>query len=340
MDKNLWGREIAVLLNENARKVSKQIIVNVRRFVPEAQLYISKSLDDAQDSIRDMMNRNFTHVVCGGGDGTVVETINMLRKALQENGGSDLDMPKLGFLKLGTGNAWSGLLGMDSGKNSLPKMGHSEKWRLQRFNLLESENRVFHFAGMGWDAAVLNDYYLFKNKFYDAAPIMRKWMNSLIGYFASMFTKTIPEQLLHNETPRVRLIARTPEAYRISHGMPPMPIKIKPGETLYEGPANVLGAGTTTDYGFKLRAFPFAHTMENFMNFRIVKASLFECLTHMRSIWDGTWTSPNFIDMLVKNVTVESDRPMPFQIGGDAAGMRNRVDFSVADLTVQVLSLA
>jgi len=41
----------------------------------------------------------------------------------------------------------------------------------------------------------------------------------------------------------------------------------------------------------------------------------------------------------VKDVSIEVDRPLPMQIGGDPCGMRDRWDLSISDLSVQVLDL-
>lgn len=335
---NLWGRDIAVLLNQNARKVTRKIVTNVQQFVPEAQLYISRSLDEGQELIRDIVQRDYTHLVCGGGDGTIVETINQLRNAFIEAGRSLSEMPKLGFLKLGTGNAWSAWLGADSGKRSLPRMAISDRWKLRRVNLVESENRLYHFAGMGWDAAILNDYVAMKQRLTNT-PLAR-WMAGLSGYLISTFGKTAPEQIMRRDRPKVRVIAQSSEVYAVSAGNPPVPLHIRPGETLYEGPANAIGAATTPHYGYKLKAFPFARKMDDFMNFRIVKAGVMELIFNWHKIWQGTWKSPNLIDFLVRDVTIEADRPMPLQIGGDAAGERDTLRMTISPLAVNVLDLS
>lgn len=332
-----WDNNIAVILNANARRVRKNIITRVRRFVPESQLYISKTIEEGQELVRDIMQKRFTHLVCGGGDGTLVEIINQVRRSLHEMGGTDADMPKLGFLKLGTGNGWAQLLGSDNGKRSLPRMADSQNWKMTRFNLLESDQRLFHFAGMGWDAAVLNDYYLFKEKF-GRGPF-KKLFTGLHGYLTSMICKTIPEQFMARNRPQIRVVNRSPEVYEMRLNQPARRVPIGIGETLYEGPVGVFGGSTTPYYGFKMVAFPFARTKEGFMNFRVVRSSLFEVVSHWHSVFTGKWQSANFMDWLVKDVSIEVDRPLPIQIGGDPVGLRDRWDLSVSDVSVQVLDL-
>jgi diacylglycerol kinase family enzyme len=336
MDK-FWDRDVAVILNANARKVSNRIVERVKRFVPEAQLYVSKTLDEGQDYVREIVKRNYSHLVLGGGDGTLVEIINQLRKSLREFGQSDSAMPKLGFLKLGTGNGWAGMMGVDNGKRSLPKMANPDDWRMTSFNLLETEDRLFHFAGMGWDAKILADYNQFKQRF-GFGPFKR-FVSGLQGYLASMIVKTIPQQLMEREPPHIRVINQDPEIFECRLNQAPRPLSIGVGDTLYEGPANVFGGSTTPYYGFNLTAFPFARAKEGFMNFRIVSSGVFDCLSHWRGIFAGTYQPAGFKDFLAKRVTVELDKPRPIQMGGDAAGFRERWDLAVSDLSVQVLDL-
>jgi diacylglycerol kinase family enzyme len=336
MDK-FWDREIAVILNANARKVSNRIVDSVKKFVPEAQLYVSKTMEEGQEYVREIVKRNYSHLVLGGGDGTLVEIINQLRKSLRDLGHGDAAMPKLGFLKLGTGNGWAGMLGVDNGKRTLPKIANPDDWRLTRFNLLESDDRLFHFAGMGWDASILNDFFLFRQKF-GRGPLKR-FFGGLQGYLASMIFKTIPEQLMERDRTRIRVINQDPEVFECKLDQPPRPLNIGVGETLYEGPANVFGGSTTPYYGFNLTAFPFARAKEGFMNFRVVSAGVIDLMMHCRKIFAGTYQPSTFKDFLAKRVTIEVDKPRPFQIGGDPCGLRDRLDLAVSDLSVQVLDL-
>jgi diacylglycerol kinase family enzyme len=333
----IWDKNIAVILNANARKVTTKLVSRVKNFVPEAQLYVSKTIDEGQEYVRDIVRRGYSHVVLGGGDGTVVEILNQFRNSLREFGKNELHMPKLGFLKLGTGNAWAGMLGSDNGKNTLSRMAAHAKWRLRRFNLLEADQRLCHFSGMGWDATILNDYHSMRDRF-GVGPL-RKWFGGFGGYLTSIALKTIPAQIFR-KPPMIRVINRSAEVYACSGVDQARPLAIKPGDTLYEGPANVFGGSTTPYYGFGLAAYPFARVKEGFMNFRVVTASVFECVANSVKIFRGAYRSPRFIDFLAKDVTIESDRPMPLQIGGDVRGLRDRWDLSVADFSVQVLDLS
>ena len=333
----LWDKDIVVILNANARKVTNKIVGRVKNFVPEAQLYVSKTVEEGQEYVRDIVRRGYSHVVLGGGDGTVVEVLNQLRNSLREVGKTDLHMPKLGFLKLGTGNAWSGMLGSDNGKKTLARMATRAKWQLQRFNLLEADQRLCHFSGMGWDATILRDYHYMKGKF-GIGPLKRVFAG-FGGYIATLALKTIPEQLLRKQ-PNIRVISRSGEVYACEGVDRARPLAIKAGETLYEGPASVFGGSVTPYYGFGLTAFPFARVKEGFMNFRVVTASVLECVLNSYRIFHGTYRAPSFIDFLAKDVTIVAEEPLPLQIGGDLRGLRDRWDLSVADFSVQVLDLS
>jgi diacylglycerol kinase family enzyme len=331
-----WANEVAVILNANAKRVSDKLVTGMRKFVPESQLYISKTLEEGQGLIREILQKNYTHVVLGGGDGTVVEIINQLRKSLAEMGGTDEDMPKLAFLRLGTGNAWSRFMGMDNGKKAMSRMASTDDWRISRFNLLETEKRCAHFAGMGWDANILADYFAIKERLGDS-PFSRVF-TGIQGYLASMSLRTIPQQMI-NATPNIRVINQSDEVFEMRHFRPPRLLNIAKGETLYEGPANVFGAATTPYYGYNMVAYPFALTKEGYMNFRVVSAGLWECVSNWHAIFTGGWQSPNLRDYLVQKVSIEVDRLLPVQVGGDLFGHRDKWDLSVSDLSVQVLDL-
>jgi diacylglycerol kinase family enzyme len=154
-----------------------------------------------------------------------------------------------------------------------------------------------------------------------------------------MLFKTIPEQLFTRDRPKIRVINQSAEVFEISLGQPPKRLPLKVGDTLYEGPANVFGGSTTPCYGYNLVAFPFARMREGFMNFRIVRAGVVELLANARKIFTGKYQADSFKDYLLTAASVEIDRPIPFQIGGDPAGKRDRWDLEVSDLSVHVLDL-
>src|SRR6188768_2651668 len=92
----------AFLLNANARGVSDRLIEELAEVVPAGDLFLSRTLDDAQCFVRTIARRGYGQVFFGGGDGTLVTTMNLMRDVVAKEG---LVMPKVGVLRLGTGNA-------------------------------------------------------------------------------------------------------------------------------------------------------------------------------------------------------------------------------------------
>jgi diacylglycerol kinase family enzyme len=330
-------QDFAVLLNDNARRVSSRVRDNVLALVPRSSLFYTHTTAEAEDALVEIVRRRVSTLFCGGGDGTLVHVVSQLKRILESlNRGAVQGYlaPKLGLLKLGTGNGWANYMGARAGVEPIRSFA-STAWRsLSRFNLIEGENRTFHFSGLGWDAAILNDYILFKERF-GVGPAKR-FMLGLGGYLTSMFLKTVPEQLARRNRPRVRIVAEGP-VYEVSATTPPRLVE-PPSGLVYEGPCNITGVSTVPEYGFGLSAFPFARARDGFMNLRVIKAGVLELLAHMHDIWVGKWEGRNLADYLVKKVSIAFDRPMPFQVGGDALGLRENVSFSVSDFEVDVVT--
>ena len=59
----------------------------------------------------------------------------------------------------------------------------------------------------------------------------------------------------------------------------------------------------------------------------------------MVDLWRGTRV-PGMHDFFVTALRISLSRPMPFQIGGDAVGAREQMDFTLAHETVDVLDWA
>src|SRR5678815_6179467 len=63
---------VAVLLNARARKVTPRVVRALSHVVPRADLYLSRSPNDARDIARTILTRGYDAVFCGGGDGTLL----------------------------------------------------------------------------------------------------------------------------------------------------------------------------------------------------------------------------------------------------------------------------
>lgn len=336
--------EAAVLLNANARKVTRSMLHKAEDIVPRAQLYVSHSFEEARHAVRDIVDKGHSLVFCGGGDGTLVSTINTFKSYVDEKNRALQDavtkvsFPTLGVLKMGTGNGIAGMIGNMKGMEPLAALRRGFAAKTKRLNLIEAEDRHFHFAGLGWDARIINDYVWFKNRF-QSMPLAGRLATGFAGYVGAIATRTVPRELV-DRRPVVRVISEGGEVYERRMNQTPRRLPIRNGDTIYEGPLSVMGAGTTPFYGYNMVAFPFALEREGFMHLRVVSASVFECLSHCVSIFKGRYQSDGFHDFLVKKVRFEFDRPTPLQIGGDAMGLRERISFAYSDFAVNLLDFS
>jgi hypothetical protein len=89
--------------------------------------------------------------------------------------------------------------------------------------------------------------------------------------------------------------------------------------------------GTIPSVGYGITMFPFASRRPGYMQLRISAVPLSVALSNLYpSIWQGSFRHKKLYDFLVKDVTIESDESLPFQIGGDAMGYKKRLYFKIA----------
>ena len=99
-----FAHRAAFLLNANARAVNDALIEELAEIVPAGDLFLSRTLEDAEVFVRTIARRGYGQGYLGGGDGTLVTSLGLLRKIVKKEG---LEMPAVGVLKLGTGNETS-----------------------------------------------------------------------------------------------------------------------------------------------------------------------------------------------------------------------------------------
>jgi len=317
------GSGLAVLFNGRARRVGAAVVHALSRALPKAMVLLSSDLDEARRHARKLAAARPEVILSGGGDGAAVRLVNLLR----EEGVSPL--PPLGILKLGTGNAWAGVTG--AGRYGalvaeLPRL--PSPLPTQPYDLVEVEGTLCHFAGVGWDARILNDY----QRHHAGRP-----GKGMLGYLAALCRITIPEEwraLRREGQPRVRVesddAVSTPDAE--GNLMPRIG-----GRLLYEGPISVGAVGTTNEWGFGFRAFPLARKASGRINVRLYDRKVMEALRNAVHLWRGRHPQPGMHDFFTRRVTMSFSRPMPFQIGGDPAGLRERVEFAHASQTLPVV---
>lgn len=322
---------VAVLVNVRSRHGSAALGRKISDILPRARVGVTSSLDEARTWIREEIVPSRPDVVLsGGGDGTAVTLLNELRDA-------GVELPTIGLLPLGTGNGWARATGPSGVGASLRGLADLDETAppVRRFDLVETEGRITPFAGTGWDAQILSDY----KATIDALPeSLRRVSGGTKGYLRSLFTRSIPRQLFGDARPNVRVVNLGDPALRIDDRGEAVPVPGGGrGAVLYEGPLSVGGAATTEELGLGFRAFPFAHAVPGRMCVRVYAASAASATLRMPWLWRGAHPLPEDNVWMLTRCAFEFDRPIPFEIGGDLAGDRTRVEFKTADASVPLV---
>jgi len=326
----------AIYLNANARRVSPDVVGQIEELVPPDDIFFASTAQDGEQFARTILERRYPTVFTGGGDGTVVQLINFLWRASLARPDRP-PIPTLGVLSLGTGNALSLLVSSGSPIQDLKTYVTNPSQDTWTISLVDVEGRLFPFASLGTDAEILNDYVAFKEKF--GGGRLKPLFQNVGGYFVAFFGGTAPRHIrgiVEGRNLTVRVTNLGAEAYRIgaegSKGR-----CYGPGDILYEGPVILTIAGTTPTFGYNMRVLPWADRNPGFFHLRVSNVPLAWCLVNLKSVWDGTFTAEGMNDFYASEVRLEYSQPVPFQVAGDVAGERDRVEFRVVPEAIRLL---
>lgn len=343
----LRGQEtrVAVLLNAHARKVDETVIRAIRHIVADEDLFISRSDLDARRIAQTVLDRRYATVFTGGGDGTFMGFVNaMLNEAKQRRFHLSQKVPRIGVLKLGTGNALASLLKASPIRggaylNDILRAQSGEVPNFKPLNLLEVDGKRAPFAGVGVDAKLLNDYVWVKQN-WALGPLKRALTGSR-GYFASVALRTVPHYLLNSSAVNCEVInsSRTP-AYRLNPEGKPFGPPIPPNGILFSGPLMMVSAGTVPCLGFGLKMFPFADSQSRMMHVRLGSFSTGSVLTHLPKLWTGHYFPESLHDFHAQSIHIRYAKPMPLQVGGDAEGFRDEIKISLAPEQLELIDFA
>jgi diacylglycerol kinase family enzyme len=329
------GTGIAALLNGRARKVTPAVVRALEKALPGATILVSGDLEQARRHVRALIAEKPQVVLSGGGDGAVIRFLNFWR---EEGGGP---FPEVGILRLGTGNGWARALGAPEFFKHVKRLRNlAPPLPSQQYDLVETEGHLCHFAGVGWDARIINDYQrnLDKRSSQLVGSRFASWLHKGVrGYLYSVARITIPEEALllwREGQPRVVLENTGGEAFELDGNCKLAPLEAK---QLYEGPVSIGAASTTPEFGYGVRAFPFCREAQGFINVRIYAAPLHDAVLNAARLWRGAWPQPGMYDWFARSVRMRFSRPMPFQIGGDPMGERDEISLAVARETVRVV---
>ena len=183
-----FASRTAFLLNANARSVSSRTASALAEIVPEGDLFLSHTLQDAERFARAILRRGYSRVMVGGGDGTLVSSMNLFNRLATEHG---YRVPHLGLLKLGTGNAVAGMLRAKDPLLDAHHVANGGAYEVKHVDMVRCEDGTLTpFAGLGYDGEILNDYKAQQEA--AQGPIARFLSATAIGYLLAIITRSVP----------------------------------------------------------------------------------------------------------------------------------------------------
>ena len=162
----------------------------------------------------------------------------------------------------------------------------------------------------------------------------------MLGYLIAGLGMTLPKRLLFRK-PIVKITANKPcERVRYVNGKVERE-SYEAGDILFHGSALIVTVGSIPFCGYNFKMFPFMGDSTEHVQLRIAACHPLTIISKLYpQVWKGTATHPLLFDFLVKDVSIESDMPLPFQIGGDACGHKRTARFRVDDTPVSMAYLS
>ncbi|MSP61978.1 MAG: diacylglycerol kinase [Myxococcales bacterium] len=324
--------DIAVLVNLKARRGSERVASACRAALPGARVLSSHTLADAAGFAEELRARPPKLVVSAGGDGTAVALLNALRAP-----GRSGEHPALGMLALGTGNGWAHATGAPRWRTAVGALGRLANQSALPTRLCELvEICGIHapFAGTGWDAEIIDDFHGQKE---GRGVLPQGSRDGLRGYMHALFTRTIPRHLVSRAGQvEVEVTNIGEEAITVDESGRPVPGPAR-GELLYRGKVSVCAAGTSPEWGFGFRAFPFAGLVPSRFCLRVYAGDVVHATLRMNKLWRGAHPIAKMHTWMLTRCRAVFSRPVPFQVGGDRLGWRSEVEYGLASEPVQVL---
>jgi diacylglycerol kinase family enzyme len=333
------GAGLAILVNANAKRGGRRVAVQIARALGGASVRLTKKESEIEDWLRLLQTQArrdgragpLRCVLSAGGDGTAIALVNAIDRVFAQ----DASCPVIGVLPLGTGNGWANALGAPKLDRCLKLIADArDPLPVRAYNVFRVDGQLAHFAGCGYDAMILDDY---KSQLVQGKGLATHFTKSVYGYLAATFTRTVPRVIAYG-VPNVIIENLGDDAYTMSadgkllklhdHGH---------GAVLYDGPAGVASCGTTSEFGYGFRAFPFAQRMPGYMNVRVYDRGGAGAVANIPRLWKGQHPLPGMHDWFVTKARMTFSRPMALQIGGDAAGIRRTIEFEVSPRVFEML---
>jgi diacylglycerol kinase family enzyme len=329
------SERVAVVVNGNAKNVTDEVISTLDQILVGGDLFVSHRLHDCRDIAYTLITRGYGTVLTGGGDGTFMVMVTEVVREARRRGKA---LPRMGLLRLGTGNALAWVVGASKAKGrglaaDIQRLHQDAGSRPLR--LIDVEGVIAPFCGLGADAQVLSDYQSMKRILQDTP--LRRFMDGPTGFIAASIVRTVPKYMLR-PVHYCRVVNRGGDAYRLGAKGTILGPAIGCGEVVYEGPTRVAAMSTIPYYGFGFRFFPYAQERDDRMHLRLSTIGPVPFFTNFRAIWRGEFADPTTLfDYLVEAVSIELDPPAAFQIGGDEQGERSRLEASLSSETIRLV---
>jgi diacylglycerol kinase family enzyme len=334
--------KVAVCLNANARKVTDKVVRLLKHAVPESDLFLSRSELDARRIAQAVLDRRYHTVFLGGGDGTFMGFVNEILNQVdvRRRHYAHQAAPRFGVLKLGTGNSMASVVNASplKGDGVLDDVLRARAGEVPGYRSLDMilvEGRRTQFAGCGVDAKLLNDYIWVKENL--GRGLFQPVMKGGAGYFTSVAFKTVPYYLANSTFVDCEIVNQGVTAYACAPNGLPKGEGIAPGGTIFKGRVMMAAASTIPFYGYGLKMFPFAGKRRGMMNLRFGALPPTSIIANMKGLWNGTWHPEGMHDVLCSEVRIKFDKPMPFQVAGDAEGYRDEIHFKVAAEPIELV---
>ena len=324
----------AVLLNARAKAWSGALHQDVLRYVPGQDLFLTDDFRQAKRTVDKLLSSDYEAIFAGGGDGTVMYLLNALERLIRQGKLERDRAPIIGVLRMGTGNAIAHYLGAEEIIEDLRALRSGAQLMIHAVNMIEGEEGLFPFAGVGWDADILNDYGEVKALVRGRA--LEPYVTGLGGYGAAIAMRTIPRALTLQKPARVRLVNLGERALRINY-LGEVLQELGQGDVLYEGPMRICGAASIPYWGFQVRMFPQADARQDLFQVRCFHGGVAEIVFHLRRFWRGEIQESSIVDLLVQQVRVELlDEPLPYQVSGDISGIERQIIWRLAPHPVKL----
>jgi diacylglycerol kinase family enzyme len=326
---------VAVLLNARAKSVNEGVRRALSLVVPPEDLFLSHCPEEAAEISDRVVARRYRTVFTGGGDGTFVSWVNRI---LDAGARRHVRPPRFGVLALGTGNAVAEMVGATPRRHAedLARFVAGQARGTRRLDLLTCEGRRTPFAGVGVDAALVNDYAWLKERLH-GTPLQGLGLGAA-GYGLAAAFRSAPRALLDRRPSYCEIVNEGRSAWRLDEAGRRVGSPVAPGELLYAGPCMLAAASTVPYYGMGIRAFPFAHLAAGMMQLRVAtEIAVPTLLLNLHRIWDGSFSHDGLLDFHAERVSIRFERPMPLQVGGDAEGWREELAFGMADQPVELV---